>query len=260
MSGEGSLSGLRVLITAGAAGIGLAMAKQFVAAGARVHLCDIDRAALDGAAAALADVGLTHADVADPEAVSRLFEAARASLGGLDVLVNNAGIAGPTARVEEMDLEDWRRTLDINITGQFLCARLAVPLLRAAGGGSIVNLASVAGRLGFPLRGAYAASKWAVVGFTKSLAMELGPDRIRVNALLPGIVEGERIERVIAAKAAAKNLSHEEMRQELLSAVSMRASVTGDDVAAMALFLVSEAGAKISGQAISIDGDVQVLR
>lgn len=260
MSGAGSLSGLRVLITAGAAGIGLAMARQFVAAGARVHLCDIDRAALDSTAAALPDVGLTHADVADPEAVSRLFEGARASLGGLDVLVNNAGIAGPTARIEAMDLEDWRRTLDINITGQFLCARLAVPLLRAAGGGSIINLASVAGRLGFPLRSPYAASKWAVVGFTKSLAMELGPDRIRVNALLPGIVEGERIERVIAAKAAAKNLSQEEMRQELLSAVSMRTSVTGDDVAAMALFLVSEAGAKISGQAISIDGDVQVLR
>lgn len=260
MSVERSHGGLRVLVTAGAAGIGLAIVKQFAAAGAKVHLCDVDQSALDRIGDDLPEIGRTNADVADPAAVERLFVEASASLGGLDVLVNNAGIAGPTAKVEEMAIEDWRQTLDINITGQFLCTQRAVPLLRAAGGGSIINLASVAGRFGFPLRTPYAASKWAVVGFTKSLAMELGPDQIRVNALLPGIVEGDRIERVIAAKAAANEISHEAMRERLLASVSMRTAVTGDDVAAMALFLASEAGAKISGQAISVDGHVEVLR
>ncbi len=260
MSQEQSLDGSRVLVTAGAAGIGLAIARKFVAAGARVHLCDIDRNALERTRQELPDVGTSEADVADPGAVERLFADANDRLGGLDVLVNNAGIAGPTAKVEEMAIDDWRQTLEVNITGQFLCTRLAVPLLRAAGGGSIINLASVAGRFGFPLRTPYAASKWAVVGFTKSLAMELGPDQIRVNALLPGIVEGERIERVIAAKADANGISHEAMRERLLASVSMRTAVTGDDVAAMALFLASAAGAKISGQAISVDGHVEVLR
>src|SRR5690606_36361061 len=130
-----------------------------------------------------------------------LFEAAAGSLGGLDVLVNNAGVAGPTLPVEKISDEDWRRTQAVNLDGQFFCVRRAVPLLREAGGGSIVNLSSAAGRFGFPLRTPYSASKWAVVGFSRSLAMELGPDGIRVNALCPGAVQGERIDRVIAAKA-----------------------------------------------------------
>ena len=170
------------------------------------------------------------------------------------------GAPGPTGPVEELSLADWQRTLAVNLDGQFLCARRAVPLLKAAGGGLIVNLSSAAGVFGFPLRTPYSASKWGVVGFTKSLAMELGPDKIRVNAICPGVVEGERIERVIAAKAEALGITHEEMRERLLANVSLRTSVTADDIAAMILYLASDAGARISGQALSVDGGVEALR
>ncbi len=252
--------GQRVLVTAGAAGIGRVVAQRFLEASARVHLCDVDAEALDEARAALPEAGVSAADVADEAAVERLFEAAQAQLGGLDVLVNNAGIAGPTKAVEEIELEEWQRTLEVNLSGQFLCARRAVPLLKATGGGLIVNLSSAAGVFGFPLRTPYAASKWGVIGFAKSLAMELGPDKIRVNAICPGVVEGDRIERVIAAKAEALGIGHEEMRERLLANVSLRSSVTPDDIAAMILYLASSAGARISGQALSVDGGVEVLR
>ena len=252
-------AGTRVLVTAAAAGIGRAIAESFLAAGAKVHLCDVDEAALAACLEALPDASGTLADVAEPAAVDRLFDDAEARLGGLDVLVNNAGISGPTAAVEAITPEDWQRTLAVNINGQFYCARRAVPLIKAAGGGSIVNLSSVAGRLGFPLRTPYAASKWAVVGFTKSLAIELGPHQIRVNAIQPGVVAGERIERVIAGKAEALGLSHEEVRDTLLSRVSLRRAVSAQDVANMALFLCSEAGRNISGQAISVCGNVEAM-
>ncbi|MBM3522915.1 MAG: SDR family oxidoreductase, partial [Alphaproteobacteria bacterium] len=183
-----------------------------------------------------------------------------AALGGLDIMVNNAGVAGPTAPVESMSVADWERCVAVNLHATFYCTRKAVPLLKAAGGGSIVNLSSVAGRLGFPLRTPYAASKWAIVGLTKSLAMELGAAGIRVNCIQPGVVEGDRINRVIAAKAQAHNVSFEEERDTILENVSLRTMVTADDIAAMALFVCSEAGARITGQALSVCGDVQVLQ
>jgi NAD(P)-dependent dehydrogenase (short-subunit alcohol dehydrogenase family) len=253
-------AGTRVLVTAGAAGIGRAIVERFLAAGAKVHLCDIDEAALASCLEALPEAGGTLADVGDPAQVDRLFEAADEKLGGLDVLVNNAGIAGPTSPVEDISTEDWDRTLSVNINGQFYCARRAVPRLKAAGGGAIVNLSSVAGRLGFPLRTPYSASKWAVVGFTESLAMELGPDNIRVNAIQPGMVAGERIERVIANKAAALAISHEAFRERLVSAISLRRAVSAENIADMVLFLCSEAGSNISGQAISVCGNVESLK
>jgi NAD(P)-dependent dehydrogenase (short-subunit alcohol dehydrogenase family) len=192
--------------------------------------------------------------------VDLVFEDLRQSLGGLDVLINNAGIAGPTAAVEDIDPEGWSRTLVVNITGQFLCARRAVPLLKAAGGGSIINVSSAAGRLGYPLRTPYAASKWAVIGFTKSLAMELGPHDIRVNALLPGIVAGDRMRRVIAARAAAQNVSYDEIAGRYLAQVSLRRMVSYDDLAAMVLFLCSPEGRNISGQSLGVCGNVESLR
>jgi NAD(P)-dependent dehydrogenase (short-subunit alcohol dehydrogenase family) len=200
------------------------------------------------------------ADVSDVQQVERVFDDVRQRLAGLDVLVNNAGIAGPTAAVEDINPDDWARTLAVNITGQFLCARRAVPLLKAAGGGSIINLSSAAGRLGYPLRTPYAASKWAVIGFTSSLAMELGPHNIRVNALLPGLVHGERIRGVIAARAEAQGVAYDEMEQQYLDQVSLRRMVAPGDVAAMALFLCSEAGRNISGQSLGVCGNVEVLR
>jgi len=248
------LTGLRVAITAGAGGIGRVMADSFAACGARLFVSDVDEAALADCPhpAMRADAGV----LGDIEA---FMDAALASLGGLDVLVNNAGIAGPTARIEDVTPEDLEATLRIDLASQFHCARRAIPALRQAGGGSIVNLSSAAGRFGFPLRSPYAAAKWGVIGFTKSLAIELGPDGIRVNAILPGLVDGPRIRRVIAAKAKAAGISENEQTVIGVGSTSLRCFVTQHDIANMALYLCSPFGATISGQAMAVDGDMQVL-
>ncbi len=255
---ELKVKGQRVLITAGAGGIGRVMAETFVAAGARVHICDVVKSALDETVKALA-VTATLCDVSDLKQVDLLFADAKRQLNGLDVLINNAGIAGPTGKVEEISVEDWRRCIDIDLNGMFYCTRLAVPLLKAAGGGSIVNLSSAAGRLGFPLRTPYAAAKWAVVGFTKSLSMEVGTDNIRVNAIQPGVVEGERMDRVIEAKAKAVGISFEEQKKISLERVSMKTTVSPLDIANMALYLASDVGKHVTGQAISVCAGVEML-
>jgi NAD(P)-dependent dehydrogenase (short-subunit alcohol dehydrogenase family) len=254
-----SAQGLRVLVTAGAAGIGRAIAQTFVEHGARVHICDVDTTALEVTKRQLPSVTQTLADVAKLADVDRLFADATRALGGLDVLVNNAGIAGPTAKVEDISPEDWDRCIAIDLNGMFYCTRLAMPLIKAAGGGSIINLSSAAGRLGFPRRTPYAAAKWAVVGFTKSLAMEAGPDKVRVNCIQPGLVAGERIDRVLDARARAKGIPFDEERSQSLQSVSLRTFVTAQDVANMALFLASDAGKHVTGQALAVCGDVQVL-
>src|SRR5919107_1928573 len=248
------LDGLRVAVSAGAAGIGRVMADSFAACGARIFLCDVDREALT-----VCPHPSVFADVEGPEGCGAFMDAALQHLGGLDVLLNNAGIAGPTARVEDVAPEDLSRTWKIDLEAMFHCARRAVPALRAAGGGSIVNLSSAAGRFGFALRSPYAAAKWGVVGFTKSLSIELGPDRIRVNAILPGLVAGDRIRRVLESKAQAKSRSFAEQEAEALQPVSLRCYVTPQDIANMALYLCSPFGATISGQALAVDGDMQSL-
>jgi NAD(P)-dependent dehydrogenase (short-subunit alcohol dehydrogenase family) len=179
---DAQIEGLRVLVTAGASGIGLATARAFAAEGARVFICDIDRTALAVLAESAPAFGQVVCDVADPAAVERMFASATSALGGLDALVNNAGIAGPTAPCEGVALADWQRTLAVNLTGQFLCAQRAIPLLKTSANPSIANLSSAAGRFGYPMRTPYAASKWGVIGF-KSLSGELGPFGIRVNAI-----------------------------------------------------------------------------
>jgi NAD(P)-dependent dehydrogenase (short-subunit alcohol dehydrogenase family) len=250
----------RVVLTAGGAGIGRVTLQTFVEAGARVVTCDVEQAALDRLRGELPQVPAIPADVADEGAVDRLFELALEQLGGIDILINNAGIAGPTGPIEEITPDDWRRTLEVNITGQYLCARRAVPHIRTAGGGSIVNLSSAAGRFGFALRTPYCASKWAVVGLTKALAIELGPDQIRVNAICPGAVEGNRINRVIAAKAEARGISFEAMYEDYVAQASMRRMVRAQDIANMILYLCSDAGRLVSGQVIGVDGNVEYLR
>lgn len=252
--------GLRVLVTGGASGIGWVTAVALQAEGARVHLCDVSSDQLAQALKQQPALTGSVADVSDPQQVDSLFDDVRQSLGGLDVLVNNVGIAGPTAAVEDILPDQWARTLAVNITGQFLCVRRAVPLLKTAGGGSVINMSSAAGRLGYPLRTPYAASKWAVIGFTESLAMELGPHNIRVNAILPGLVRGERIRRVLAARAEAEDLPYDEMERQYLNRVSLRRMVTPDDVAALVLFLCSPAGRNISGQSLGVCGNIEVLR
>jgi NAD(P)-dependent dehydrogenase (short-subunit alcohol dehydrogenase family) len=253
------LEGARVLVTAGASGIGLATVQAFVAEGARVHVCDVDAASLDALAKIRPETSSTLCDVSDAIAVDRLFATVAASLGGLDVLVNNAGIAGPTARCEEVSLADWERTLAVNLTGQFLCARRAIPLLRRSRNASMANLSSAAGRFGFPMRTPYAASKWAVIGFTKSLSIELGGDGIRVNAICPGSVAGPRIDSVFANKAKARGITPDQVRQEALAKTSLGQLIEPEDIAHAIVFLASRAGARISGQAIGVDADVQAL-
>jgi NAD(P)-dependent dehydrogenase (short-subunit alcohol dehydrogenase family) len=198
-------------------------------------------------------------DVADPTAVARLYDEAHAALGGLDALVNNAGIAGPTAPCEDVALADWERTLAVNLTGQFLCAQRAIPLLKASANASITNLSSAAGRFGFPNRSPYATTKWGVIGFTKTLSMELGAFGIRVNAICPGPVAGERIERVFAGKAALRGVHPDVVRGEIVGHTSLRRLVSADDVANAIVFLASRAGASISGHALPVDGDTQAL-
>src|SRR3954451_9499166 len=236
------LRGMRVLVTAAASGIGHAIARRFAAEGAKVHTCDVDEAAL--AALAASDPAITSSvcDVADRWAVKKLFAEALAKLGGLDVLVNNAGIAGPTSNIEDMNPEDWDRCLQICLTGQFNCTRLAVPHLRDSDNASIVNISSAAGRLGFAMRTPYAAAKWGVIGLTKSLSIELGDDGIRVNALLPGVVAGDRQERVLPAKAQAKGISFEEMEKLALSFTSLKEYVTPQQLADLVVFVASPRG------------------
>ncbi|MEM5383828.1 SDR family oxidoreductase [Paraburkholderia phymatum] len=266
-------AGLRVLVTGGASGIGLVIARAFADAGARVHVCDASRETIDALATAEANRGAsggksgnagaitaTLADVSDRDAVERVFADVHTQLGGLDVLVNNAGIAGPTGGVDQIDPDEWDNTIDVNLNAQFYFARRAVPLLRnAPDGGAIIALSSVAGRLGYAYRTPYSATKWAIVGLTKSLAIELGPAGIRVNTIQPGIVKGPRIERVIAARAQQLGLSYDEMEKQYLEKVSLRRMTTPEEVAATALFLCSPGGSGISGQAISVCGNVEVL-
>ncbi len=258
-------AGLRVLVTGGASGIGLVIARAFADAGARVHICDASRETIGALETAEANRGAgaitaTVADVSHRDAVERVFADVEAQLGGLDVLVNNAGIAGPTGGIDQLDPDEWDNTIDVNLNAQFYFARRAVPLLRnAQDGGAIIALSSVAGRLGYAYRTPYSATKWAIVGLTKSLAIELGPAGIRVNTIQPGIVKGPRIERVIAARAQQLGLSYGEMEKQYLEKISLRRMTTPEEVAATALFLCSPGGSGISGQAISVCGNVEVL-
>lgn len=253
------IKGLRVLVTAGAGGIGREIARAFLDEGARVHVCDVDRAALAKLRGSDAAITQSEGDVADRAAVARVFDEAMAALGGLDALVNNAGIAGPTGRVEDIHPEDWDRCVEVCLTSQFNFTRLAVPHLKRSDNASIVNLSSAAGRLGFALRSPYSAAKWGVIGFTRTLAIELGEFGIRVNAILPGIVEGDRIRRVFEGKAQAKGISFEEVQDQALASVSMKTMVTARQLADQIVFLCSPRGRTISGQAISICGDTQML-
>lgn len=249
----------RVIVTAAGSGIGRTIARAFLDAGARVHVCDLDDSLLEAFRKGAPGLGTTRADVADPDQVDRLFDDAVGHLGGLDVLVNNAGIAGPVGPIETINPEGWNRAIAVNLTGHFLCARRAVPLIRQAGGGSIVNIASTAGLYGCPNRAPYASSKWGVIGLTKTLAMELGTSGIRVNAICPGSVAGERIEHVIRAESQARGVSADEVRESYLRQSSMRTFVEGEDVANLVLFICSKRGSKISGQALPVDGHTEAL-
>lgn len=256
---DAGLAGRRVLVTAGAAGIGLAIVERLLVHEASVFVCDVNDATLHSFSKANPQAGTIKADVSNEAQVDRMFAAVQAALGGLDALINNAGIAGPTGAVEDIDPAEWRRCIDIDLTGQFLCARRAVPMLKAAGGGCIINMSSAAGRHGYAFRTPYSAAKFGVIGFTQSLAKELGPANIRVNAILPGIIEGPRMTGVIRDRAAQLGISYEAMEKTYLDRVSLRRMTSPHDVATMIAFLLSDAGINISGQSISVDGNVETL-
>ena len=253
------IKGLRVLVTAGASGIGLKAVEAFLSEGAHVHTCDINGAALTELSNSYPQVGTSVCDVSDRTAVKKLFDEAIENLGGLDCLVNNAGIAGPTGPVHEIAPEEWDRCLQVCLTSQFNCTRLAVVYLSKSDNPSIINLSSAAGRFGFPNRSAYSAAKGGVIGFTKTIAMELGQHGIRCNAILPGPVWGERIRQVIDAKAKLAGKPFEEVEAEMVGKASVKEFIQPEQLADMMVFLASPRGRTVSGQAISIDGDLQAL-
>ena len=247
------------LVTAGASGIGRCIAETLLAHGCRVHVCDVNGEALEDFLRDNSGACGSLADVSDCSQVQRMFDELLENHGQLNILVNNAGIAGPTAQVEDIDSEDWERTINVDLNGQFYVTRLAVPLLKRAGGGSIINISSNAALFGCPLRSPYAAAKWAMVGLTKTWAMELGASNIRVNALCPGSVNGPRIERVIVTEAEERGVCADSLRNVYQRQSSLRRFVDAQDIADMALFLSSTMGAAISGQAIGVDGHTEGL-
>ena len=246
----------RVLVTGGAAGIGLAIVKRFVADGAEVLTCDVDAAGLDAACAALPGLKAIACDVSDTTQVDALFEAVARDLGGLDVLVANVGIGGPTLPADQLPLADWQRVMDINLTGTFDVTRRAIPLIKASKG-TIVIMSSAAGRMGYPNRLPYAVSKWGLVGFAKTLAAELGGDGVSVNAILPGAVGGDRFEQVISGRAALSGRSFEDEMLVGFANQSLKQVVEPEHVADLAHFLTTPAGRSISGAALSMDADMQ---
>jgi len=253
-------AGRNAIVTGGAQGIGLAIVQRLLASGAKVRIWDRDQKLLDQTLARLGAAASGEAvDVTDHAAIERAAAAAHKALGKIDVLVNNAGIAGPTGKVEDIKPEDWDRTIAIDLNGMFYVTRRFMPMIKEAGGGSIINLSSIAGRFGFPMRTPYSAAKWAVVGFTQSLAAEAGPDKVRVNCIQPGIVEGDRIDRVIEAKAKSLGVPQEEVRNRMLAGTSLNTTVTAQDIANMALFLATAPGRHISGQDIAVCGGSRYL-
>jgi NAD(P)-dependent dehydrogenase (short-subunit alcohol dehydrogenase family) len=247
----------QVLITAGASGIGLAIARAFHAAAAKVYICDIDEAGLERAARGMPGLLTGRCDVGDRAAVTAMVGDAAARLGGLDVVVNNAGIGGPTKAVQDLDPQDWDAVLRVNLTGSFDVTRNAIPHLIRSGGGAIINMSSAAGRFGYANRSPYAATKWALIGLTKTLSLELGEHNIRVNAIAPGAVAGERAERVFEGRVQATGLPLDEVKRLAMANQSLKALVDPNDIGALAVFLASDAAKSISGQVIPIDGDMQ---
>lgn len=241
----------RVLITGGASGIGFAMAQGFAESGAKIWVADVDQQAL---ADVPEDWGKSHVNAADEDQVSAMFDDIQAQLGGLDVLCANAGIAGPTALVEDIDLAEWSACVSVNLEGAFLAAKYAAPMMKAQKSGCMILTSSTAGQFGYPNRAPYAAAKWAIIGLMKTLAMELGPFNIRANAICPGSVEGPRMEGVLQREAAAKNMTRDQVYAGYANGTSMQSFITADDIANMAVFLASPGARFVSGQVIAVDG------
>ena len=254
-----SLKNKKIIISAGASGIGWAITKVCVAKGASVYLCDIDPKAINKVKKHPSynkRIFVSETDASDETEVIDFFHKIKKKFRNLDALINNVGIAGPTGMMEDVSVDDWKNTIDTNLNSHFYFTKDAIPLLKRSGG-SIVNLSSTAGIFGFPLRTPYAASKWAIIGVTKSLAMELGEFNIRVNAICPGSVSGDRIDRVIKAKSESLSVDEKELREDFESMVSLKTFVDKEDIANMVVFLLSEEAKRVSGQILTVDGNTE---
>jgi NAD(P)-dependent dehydrogenase (short-subunit alcohol dehydrogenase family) len=249
----------RVMITAAASGIGQAIAEAFYAQGARVHICDASEEALKVFRTTHPDIAATRVNVRLESEIDTWFDEALDDLGGLDVLVNNAGVKGPTAPVDDIELADWRECIEVCLDAQFLCARRAAPVMKAQKSGIIINMSSNAGQFGFGNRTPYAAAKWGVIGLTKSLAIELGPFNVRCNAICPGAVKGPRIDRVIAGEAELRGVGTQVVAAELVSQQSLARFTEAAEVANLAVFLASPGAFMINGQDIAIDGHIETF-
>jgi NAD(P)-dependent dehydrogenase (short-subunit alcohol dehydrogenase family) len=254
------LTGKRVAITAGAGGIGRVTAERFMASGATVWVCDIDETTLADFRAKNPGATALTANVAVSAQVNGFFDRMERELGGLDVLINNAGVSGPTKPVEEISDDEWNQTLGVNISGQFFAARRTVPLFKKQRSGVILNISSVAGRLGMPLRAPYSATKYAVRGFTDVLAVELGEHNIRVNAIMPGLVNGPRGQRVMREQATARNMTFEQYLPYVLHNISMHSMIEMEEIADLAIFLASDFAKHITGQSIGVCGNFESYR
>ncbi|WP_306142102.1 SDR family oxidoreductase [Roseibium sp. MMSF_3412] len=249
----------RVLVSAGAAGIGRVIAERFLSEGAQVAICDADADAVVSFSELHPQAVAAVADVTSENDMGDFLGELEARWGGADIVCANAGTGGPAGAIETLDYADWQSCVATNVHGAFLTCRWAARVMKAQGSGLITLTSSTAGIMGYPMRSPYAAAKWAIVGLTKTLAMELGPHGIRVNAICPGAVEGPRMDRVVANEAAARGLSEDEVRALYVDGVSMRTWVTAEDVTNMISFLASDAGQKISGQILAIDGHTETL-
>ncbi len=243
----------RVLVTAGASGIGREIARAFVANGAKVFVSDIDPKGLEALSHEIHGVNTKVCDNSKRTDVEALIPVAAEALGGLDVLVNNAGISGPTAPVEEMDPDKWEAVMNVNLNGTFNVTRLAIPYLKKSPAGSIIIMSSLGGRFGYPNRSPYCTSKWGLIGFAKTLALELGEFNIRANAIAPGAVGGERIEHVLEGRAKTQGKTLEQEKANAMSVQALKRFVDPKDIAALCIFLASDAGKSISGQVLPID-------
>lgn len=247
------MTGQRVVITGAAGGIGRVIAEAFLARGGRVHVCDVDETALRDFAGTSANLSYSVTDVADPVAVRRFIDDAVGELGGIDVLINNVGVAGPTVPVTELDIEAWKAVLDVNLTGTMMVTQAAIPHLARADAASIISLSSLGGRIGYANRSPYAVSKRGILALTETLAIELAADDVRVNAIAPGGVEGDRVRKVLEARAEAAGISVEEVTAQEGSGQPLRGFVDPADIAELAVYLASDAAKSITGQTIAID-------
>ena len=255
-----TLKNKKIIISAGASGIGWATAKICLSRGAFVYICDLDNISLNKIRKhSLNNKRLFsyNCDASNEEEVSNFFNQIKKKTNKIDALINNVGVAGPTGSLEKLNSEDWENTLHTDVNSHFYFTKRAIPLIKKSKNGSIINISSTAGILGFPLRSPYAASKWAIIGITKTLAMELGKFNIRVNAVCPGTIKGDRMKRVIRDKAKFTKISRKSIEKDFISMSSMKQWILEDDIGKMCAFLISDDSSKVSGQVISVDGNTE---